>query len=358
MKRFKMKRTRLKEVAKKAGVSLSTASLALNGKPGVHPETRAKVLQVARELEYQPNAAARSLANGRSQAIGLVNPISLEQLFSSADFFMHLSRGLYQAAKEHNYHVFLLVSETDQDAAELVKEVISQRRVDGLIITNPSEAASYLGELERYKFPCVFVGRPSNSQPLYVDNNNIEIGRLGTKHLLSLGCQNIAFLTGPLRFTHCQDRLLGYKLALEEVGFNFREELVWQAEQSEERILAVVKEKITQVQFDAVFATSGLHAVCAIRVCQEYGLRIPNDVAVVCVEDSSLTKYFYPSITAIELDSFWLGYWATKLLLRVIRGEDPGSPILLPGRLVVRASSATRKGGDVTEKNARFAVKT
>jgi DNA-binding LacI/PurR family transcriptional regulator len=151
---------------------------------------------------------------------------------------------------------------------------------------------------------------------------------------------------------------LGYKLALEEVGFNFREELVWQAEQSEERILAVVKEKITQVQFDAVFATSGLHAVCAIRVCQEYGLRIPNDVAVVCVEDSSLTKYFYPSITAIELDSFWLGYWATKLLLRVIRGEDPGSPILLPGRLVVRASSATRKGGDVTDKNARFAVKT
>jgi len=353
MKRFKMKRVTLKEVAKRAGVSLSTASLALNGKPGVHPETRAKVLRVASELEYQPNAAARSLANGKSQAIGLVNPISLEQLFSSADFFMHLSRGLYQAAKEHNYHVFLLVSETDQDAAELVKEVIRQHRVDGLIITNPAEAASYLGELEKYEFPCVFVGRPSDSQALYVDNNNIEIGRLGTKHLLSLGRRDIAFLTGPLRFTHCQDRLLGYRMALEEFGLTFREELVWQVEQSEERILTVVKEKIAQVKFDAIFATSGLHAVCAIRVCQEHGLRIPDDVAVVCVEDSSLAKYFYPSITAIELDSFWLGYWATKLLLRVIEGEDPGSPILLPGKLVVRSSSATKKGGGAGEESLR-----
>ncbi len=334
-----MKGVTLKEIAQLAKVSVSTVSLALNNKPGVRPETRAKVVEIARALNYVPNAAARSLANGRAQAIGLVNPISLEQLFSSAEFFMHLSRGLHQAAREKGYNVYLLISETEQETSKMITEIVSQRRVDGLIITNPMEPVVFPSKLHRQRFPCVFVGRPAGFNAVYVDNSNVEIGRVGTAHLLALGHTKIAFVSGPLAFTHCQDRLAGYKLALEEAGIPFDERLVCQAEQKEKTILETLRSWIPTVEFTAVFATSVLHAVCTVAVCRELGFRVPEEIAVVCVEDSSLAKYYSPPITAIELDSFWLGYWAVQLLLRLINGEDPGSPVLLPGRLVVRASS-------------------
>lgn len=341
----------LREVAQFAGVSLSTASLALNNKPGVRQETRAKVLEAARKLDYHPNAAARSLANGKAQTIALVNPISFEQFFSSSDFFLYLSRGLYQALEEQNHHLLLLISEKEEKTTQVVKKMVSQRRVDGLVITNPVEAAPYLSVVRKQGVPHIFVGRPAEEETLYVDNDNVEIGKLGTEYLLSLGHRKIVFLTGPLRFTHCQDRLLGYKLALEKAGIPFDDALVWSAEQKEEAISKAVQGRISKAAFTAIFATSGLHAVGAVRACQILGLKIPEDVSIVCVEDSFLTRYFSPSITAIELNSFWLGYWSGKLLLRVIKGENPGSPVLLPGKLVVRDSSTTlQKGGESGKK--------
>lgn len=338
-----IRRVTLKEVANLAGVSLSTASLALNNKPGVRQETRARVLEAAEKLDYHPNAAARALANGKAQAIALVNPISFEQFFSSSDFFLHLSRGLYQALEEHNYHLFLLISEKEENMAQLVKKMINQRRVDGLVITNPTEVTPYLPLLTRQPLPYIFVGRPPYEEALYVDNDNVEIGKVGTEHLLALGHKHIVFLTGPLRFTHCQDRLLGYKLALEKAGIPFQESLVWPVEQKEEKIFEMVRECASKTEFTAVFATSGLHATTAIRAFQSQGLKVPEDISLVCIEDSFMTKCFSPPITAIELNSFWLGHWAGKLLLRLVKGENPGSPVLLPGKLVVRHSTAAPK---------------
>ncbi|MEM3658360.1 MAG: LacI family DNA-binding transcriptional regulator [Candidatus Hadarchaeum sp.] len=338
-----MGRATLREVADCAGVSISTASLALNNKPGVREQTRARVLEAARKLDYHPNAAARSLANGKAQAIALVNPISLEQFFSSSDFFLHLSRGLYKALEEHNYHLFLLISEKEKRTAQLVKKVIRQRRVDGLVITNPVEAAPYLSLLQQQAVPHVFVGRPAHEGALYVDNDNVEIGKLGTEYLLSLGHKKIVFLTGPLRFTHCQDRLLGYRLALEKANMPFDESLLWTVEQKDEAIFEMVRERAANTAFTALFATSSLHAAEAIRACQTLGLKVPEDVSVICIEDSFTARYCSPPLTVIELNSFWLGHWAGKLLLCLIKGENPGSPILLPGKLVVRNSASAPK---------------
>lgn len=339
----------IRDVAKRAAVSVSTASLALNGKPGVSSETRARVLKAALELDYHPHAAAKNLADGKTRTVGLVNPITIEHLFSSSGFFMRLIQGMHQAAAEYDYSVFLLVSETEEEALEKMRKALQRRSLDGLVITNPSLASPYLQVLESRRIPYVFVGRPPRGGALYVDNDNVEIGRLGTEHLISLGHRRIVFLSGPKRFTHCQDRLLGYQAALREAGLAFAEELVWYAEQSEEEVYSTVRKKAPRYDFSAVFATSGIHAVGAIRALKDLGVAVPDEVAVICVEDTELTRYFIPPLTAIDLHSYWLGYWATKLLIRCIEGEDPGRPILIPGELVVRASS----GGNVTEKGVR-----
>ena len=329
----------IRDVAKHAGVSVSTASLALNGKPGVSSETRARVLKAALELDYHPHAVAKNLADGRTRTIGLINPITIEHLFSSSGFFMRLIQGMHQAAGEYDYSVFLLISETEEEALERMRKALQRRSGDGLVITNPSLASPYLQLLEGRRIPYVFVGRPPRSDALYVDNDNVEIGRLGTQHLIELGHRRIVFLSGPARFTHCQDRLLGYQAALRGAGIEFSEELVWYVEQSEEAVYRTVREKASRHNLSAIFATSGIHAVGAVRALRDMGLSVPEDVAVVCVEDTELTRYFIPPLTAVDLHSYWLGYWAAKLLIRSIEGEDPGRPILIPGELVVRASS-------------------
>jgi len=260
---------------------------------------------------------------------------------------MRLIQGMHQAAAEHDYSVFLLISESEEETVEKVNKALRRHSVDGLVVTNPSVAAPYLQELERRRVPHVFVGRPPREGVLYVDNDNVEIGRLGTKHLLELGHEKIVFLSGPPRFTHCQDRLLGYQAALREAGISFSERLVWYAEQSEEAVYQAVISGAPGKEFSAIFATSGLHAVGAIKALQDLGVSVPQEVSVVCVEDTELARYFIPPLTAIDLHSYWLGYWAVKLLIRQIVGENPGRPVLIPGELVVRASSnpvSTRKG--------------
>ena len=335
----------IRDVAKRAGVAVSTASLALNGKPYVSRETRFKVLQAAEELGYHPHTLAKNLADGRTRTIGLINPITIEHLFSSSGFFMLLIQGIHQAAGEYDYSVFLIISETEEEALERMRKALQQRSVDGLVITNPSLASPYLRLLEGRHVPHVFVGRPPQGNALYVDNDNVEIGRLGTQHLIELGHRRIVFLSGPARFTHCQDRLLGYQAALRDAGIEFSEELVWYVEQSEEAVCQAVREKGPRHRFSAICATSGIHAVGAVRALKELGFAVPEDVAVACVEDTELTRYFIPPLTAVDLHSYWLGYWAAKLLIRSIQGEDPGRPILIPGELVVRASSGVGSPG-------------
>ena len=337
----------IKDVAKRAGVAVSTASLALNGKPGVSAETRAKVLKAALELDYHPHVAAKNLADGRTRTIGLIAPISLEHLFASAGFFMKLIKGMHQAAQEKGYVVSLYIAESDDEAVINIRTLIRSRGVDGFVITNPTFSAAYLGELKRYRIPYVFVGRPAESAP-YVDSDNVTIGRMATAHLIDHGHKRIAVLCGPDRFTFCQDRLLGYKEALAEADLQFDDALVWRSELIEEEAYRVVAEHVLEAEITALFAVSDVQAVGAIRALRDRGFSVPADIAVVCVNNTGLTQHFSPPLTTVELHEDRLGYEAARRVIGVIEKEQAESPLLIPGELVVRASCGCefqREGG-------------
>jgi len=134
----------IRDVAKRAGVAVSTASLALNGKPYVSQETRLRVLQAAEEMGYHPNMMAKNLADGRTRNLGLITPISLEHLFASSGFFVHLIRGMHRATTEHGYTLSLHIAESQDEAVSRVQTVIRGRSVDGLLITNPTVEIPYL----------------------------------------------------------------------------------------------------------------------------------------------------------------------------------------------------------------------
>ncbi len=348
----------IKDVAKRAGVAVSTASLALNGKPGVSAETRAKVLKAALELDYHPHVAAKNLADGRTRTIGLIAPISLEHLFASAGFFMKLIKGMHQAAQEKGYVVSLYIAESDDEAVINIRTLIRSRGVDGFVITNPTFSAAYLGELKRYRIPYVFVGRPAEKAP-YVDSDNVTIGRMATAHLIDHGHKRIAVLCGPDRFTFCQDRLLGYKEALAEAGLQFDDALVWRSELIEEEAYRVVAEHVLEVEITALFAVSDVQAVGAIRALRDRGFSVPADIAVVCVNNTGLTQHFSPPLTTVELHEDRLGYEAARRVIGVIEKEQEERPLLIPGELVVRESCGCRRqrpgpeGGGAAEGTER-----
>lgn len=330
----------IRDVAKRAGVAVSTASLALNGKPGVSAETRARVLKAALELDYHPHAAAKNLADGRTRTIGIIAPITLEHLFSSAGFFMKLFKGLNRAVKGEGYVLSLYIAETDAETSVNIRTLARSRAVDGLIITNPTLSTPYLGELKRYHIPYVFIGRPVSKAP-YVDSDNVSVGYLATKHLILHGHKRIAVLCGPERFTFSKDRLRGYRRALNEAGLRCERKFVWRSELLEDDAYRVVLRHVRtmKVRITALFTVSDVQAAGAIRALKNLGFRIPEDVAVVCVNNTSLTRHFSPPLTTIELNEERLGYEAARLLLRLIgRDATPSSPILVPVELRVRRS--------------------
>ena len=164
------------------------------------------------------------------------------------------------------------------------------------------------------------------------------------------------FLNGPSSFTFCVDRLLGYRAALEEGGLDYDKGLVWRSELVEAAAYEVVCEQIPRHKFTAISAGSDVQALGALRALRARGLRVPQEVALVCVNDTDLTQHSVPSLTTVNLHEYWLGYWAVKRLLQRIDGEETEHPILIPGDLVVRESCGceehhpTTKGGGNRER--------
>ena len=345
----------IRDVAKRAGVSVSTASLALNGKPGVSAETRARVLRAALELDYHPHTAAKNLADGRTRTIGLIAPISLEHLFSSASFFMKLFRGLHHIAQRKGYVLSLYIAESDDEAALQIKSLVRSRAVDGLVITNPTFTSPYLEEIRRYRVPFVVIGRPVGKAP-FVDNDNQAVGWMATRHLIEHGHKRIAFISGPDRFTFCQDRLLGYRKALEEAGVPYSGELVWRSEIVEEDACRVVKENFPKIRFTALLAATDVQAVGAIRALKEMGIKVPRDISVVCVNESELARHFMPSLTTVDLHERELGRRAMELLIQMIEdGVVREKGIYVEASLIIRESCGCnygKGGGNEKEQGA------
>lgn len=334
----------IRDVAKRAGVSVSTASLALNGRPLVSEETQRKVLRAARELDYHPNEVARSLADGRTRTLALFIPVTLEHLFSSAGFFGGLLKGMHRAALQQEYHLSLHVVESEEETAERVRAIVHSKRSDGLIITNPTVHPPYLNDLRKAAIPVVFVGRPQESDFAFVDNDNIEVGRLGVRQLAANGHRRIALLNGPRRFTFSQDRLEGYRKEILEIGLDLDDDLIWSSDLSEENAYSTVSAAFRSGKtFSAIFCASDIQAVGALRALRDLSLKVPDDIAILAVNNTALTRYYVPPIATIDLHEEQLGYLSVKLLLRQIIGEQSARNISdlqvkVPSSLVPRAS--------------------
>jgi DNA-binding LacI/PurR family transcriptional regulator len=328
------------DVAKLAGVSRTTVSFVLNDVPGVKisEETRLRVLEAARELDYYPTAAARSLASGKTHRIGLVLGEGQKRL--SADAFLpSFLQGVTASVHNHGYFLMLHMAE-DVPSREAYARLIREQQVDGLILSGPRADDPLLEKLAGEGFPLILHGQLPSYQFPNVDVDNWLGGYKATNHLIGLGHRRIGFISNaPLSYAGTQERFGGYRQALAGQSIPFDDELVCTAAFLPETGYAAMEHLLgLSERPGAVFVASDVVALGAMNAIHHAGLSIPQDVAVVGFDDIFLAAQVYPSLTTIRVPAYGLGWTSAEILIALIEGEEEVSSVTLETELVIRDS--------------------
>lgn len=329
----------IRDIAKRAGVSVSTASLAFNGDARVRESTRQRVLEAASALDYRPHRAAKMLSSGRTQTVHLLNPVADAPL--SSGFFVRFSRGVHDVMRQAGYSVSLSVLDHEAEAREVLKRLVLERAVDGVILVNPSQPDTLSELLHRADFPFVLLGRGAHAARSTVDNDNVAVAFDAAAHLLERGHAPVLFLSGAAQQTFAHERLLGYRRALEQAGEPFQEALVHHPGGSAADARRYVAELLAHgLHFRSVLAVSDPLAIGAMRALRERERRIPEDVAVVGMNNDELAEYVDPPLTSVDLDAYGLGRQAAAQLLRLLAADAAvEARVVVAHRLVIRGSS-------------------
>ncbi len=332
------------DVARRAGVSRTTVSFVLNNVPGVRisEATRQRVLQAAAELEYYPHAAAQSLARQQSRTLGLILCQSPDRVFADA-FLPQVMRGVGRVAEEHGFKLLLQYVE-DVTRPDAYITLVRQKHIDGIILSGPRSDDEQLPRLQAERFPLVLLGQLPGSGIPFVDVDNIDGAQRATEHLIRLGYRRIACITNaPPEYTASQQRLAGYRRALEAHGLAYDATLVRYGDFREESGYAAMASLLDAGVPEAVFVASDLVAFGALEAIKARGLSVPQDVALVGFDDVPVARYVDPPLTTVRLPAYDLGAEAAQLVLQLITGAEPKTTeVLLQTTLVVRESCGSQ----------------
>ncbi|MCG2821395.1 MAG: LacI family transcriptional regulator [Candidatus Atribacteria bacterium] len=328
-----MKYITLRNVAEKAGISVNTASRAINNKPDINEETKKRVLQIAKELGYIRNAAAVALRTKKTGTIGVV----IED--NRNPFYAEVLNGMEVAAREKNYHIILTNTQRDYNKEEEAINLLLAKRVDGLLITPVQGRDDDIKNLIEANIPFVVVGRDFENIELdAVYNNEVKGGFLATEYLIKKGHKRIALIDGFLYKSPAKGRLEGYKKALKEYGIPWDDSLISVGDISMEDGHKRTKQMLEKnLNFTAIFAYNDMMAFGSMQAIKEKGLRIPEDIGLVGYDDIPFSSLISPALTTISSKKKKLGIESVKLLLSRINGNrKKAKKIMLDVELISR----------------------
>jgi LacI family transcriptional regulator len=329
----------LEAIAEKAGVSTATVSRALNDRAGVNPGTREKILLIAHEMGYMPNAAAKGLATSRTYTLGLIisDRPPQEPITSFPDETM---LGLDQEARERGYHVITTFVNNDMMQDALRVPLVSERRTDGLILVGPAIKASFIIQLASSDIPIVLVDNLLNETPVDAIVCDNWKGTYGiTHHLIQAhGLRNLVFVSGPADWFSSRERRQGYENALAEIGQAPR--VVFMDDTTMVFGYGAMLEALERFpDLEGIVTVNDATAIGAIRACKERGVRVPEDLAVVGFDNVGWAPLHDPPLTTVRI--FWreIGIQAARRLIdRIERGTLANFQLRMGTELVVRRS--------------------
>jgi LacI family transcriptional regulator len=331
-----------KHVAQRAGVSQTTVSFVLNQveNSNISDETRQRVLDAVRELDYVPDVTARALARGRSSNIALILVNPHRQVFID-EYFPAILTGLNEVMQQHGYRILVQLL-SDAAHIDVYTRLIRGKEVAGAIINLNPEMPDDIDLLLPYvrdHFPLVTLESAHPEIPS-VTVDKLEGTRQIVRHLVRLGHRRIACISyAPIEHTHVLDRLNVYRSVLAEAGIPYDDALFRVGAYDPETGYRAMKSLLESERFTALYAMNDVMAFGAMAAIQEAGLRVPEDIAVVGFDDIRLARYASPALTTVHEPNIEHGRRAGELLIDLINGVDPPeNHINLATRLVVRRS--------------------
>jgi LacI family transcriptional regulator len=336
-----VKKSSLKDIAKKAGVSTALVSYVLNGKEKefrVGPQMVLKIKQIADELNYQPNYLAKSLRSGKTQTIGLI----IADI--SNPFFANVARIVEDEAKKSGYTVIIGSSDENADKSRDLLDVLIKRQVDGFIIVSSEDSVEQVLDLQKKNIPFVLLDRYFPDTPTdFVSTDHYRAAYDGVTHLIANGYNRIGMIASTSAMFYMQERIRGYQNALNDNQLPYQQNWLKRVQFShiEQEVQAAIDE-LTQADepTDAlIFATYGL-AINGLKRINSLRLHVPNDLAIVSFGQAEAFDLYYCPITYLKQPIGLLGQTAVSLLVEKLEKQPKElTQLLMKAELVTQESS-------------------
>ena len=338
-------RPSIQAIAEKVGVSTATVSRALNDREGVNAETRQRILQIAQEMGYVPNAAARGLAMSRTYTLGLIT-YKREPQRPISNFPDEMIQGIDQEARQRGYHVITTFVDNEMMQSIANVPLINDGRVDGVILVGPAITANFIIQLHNHHLPLVLVDnllQKTAIDAIVCDNVDGTYGI--TRHLIrEHSLRKLVFLSGPADWFSSRERRQGYEKALAEI--NQEPHVIFMEDTTMPMGYAAMQQAFELYpDLEGVVAVNDATAFGAIRACKEKGCRVPGDVAFTGFDNTGYAPLHDPPLTTVRMFKYETGIQAVRHLTdKIERKLPPGFQLRLGTELIVRASCGCSPG--------------
>jgi LacI family transcriptional regulator len=325
----------IKEIAKLADVAQSTVSKALNDRPDVSPETKRKIIEIAKQYNFVPNAFGKGLKSRTTENIGVIFCRESQPL-SGNPFYSRVLEGIEAELAMNNYNLVLqLIPESQQ---EMLPKMVRQRQVDGLILAGIFQEQFIKNILSNNIFVVLIDPKilTNNCSQVLIDNEHGAF--TATQYLIQKGHRRIGFISGDLERLSFKQRFNGYKKALEYNNIAVDKALIQTGglEKGYDHVKSLL---MLDNRPTAIFAANDINAIHGYKAIQERNIKIPNDLSIIGFDDIDLAKYATPSLTTIRVYKEEMGSIGVRMLLQMINGENE-TPLttIVPTKLIERDS--------------------
>ncbi|WP_209328926.1 LacI family DNA-binding transcriptional regulator [Lunatimonas salinarum] len=328
------------DIANKLGITASTVSRALNNHPRISARTKELVHEAAKEINYKPNSFAVALRNGRSRLIGIIIPTVNRNFFSS------IVRGIEEYANQHDYRVVITQSYDNYEKEKQTVNALIDAQVDGIMVSlgkNTTALTHFKKAIER-GIPLVFFDRVAEELPVsQVVIDDFQAAFQMTEHLIQQGYRRIAHFNSPMKINIFQERLRGYRQALENYGLKVDPELILysnlQLEDGRESVASLLNQGIP---FDAIFSASDYSIVGALQELKKNGIKVPEAVGLAGFGNEPFTEFTDPPLSTVDQVSIPMGQSVAKMFFDLLESEEKSLPIqkvMLRPKVIFRKST-------------------
>lgn len=330
----------IKEVAKKAGVSVSVVSKSFNNYADVKEETRQRIFAIAKELNYSPNLNAKNLSSKKQMTLGLISSGVLNDNENDSNAF-NIFKGVYQEVTNSRFELSIYLIDSQQQKHQSYVRYCRERNIGGAILQGIRTDDQYYKELIDSSLPCVVLDIMTETVNGLIGSVSIDNSKAAEEianYLLEQNHRKLAVVSGTRETYVNSERLKGLEKALNAHSIELRDVDILEASFSEELAYELAKAYLQEKQPTAFLCFSDLMAYGVMKAVKEAGLRIPEDVSITGIDDLLLTRYMHPPLTTIRQDFVEIGKLSARLLQEIIEGKSDRQHVWVPHQLLERQS--------------------